>query len=116
MAELVQDGLVRLFVWDQDFVSAGERLGGAFELLGGHLGVPSPADEDLAEGDGPIDIQVGVDVLVYDLHNLGQRLDGVPPKGFAAEGGHELPLALHAVEVGSGGAPVTGEDQGFVAV
>src|SRR5918995_945494 len=82
MAEPVEDGVVGVFVWNEDLFSIGEGLRGAFELLGGHLGVPSLANEDLAEGYGSV----------------------------------ELPLALYAVEVGTGGASVPGKDQGFVAV
>src|SRR5215212_1695237 len=116
MAEVVQNRLVRFFVWDENFVSVGERLWCALELLGGHLGVSSPADEDLAQGDGCVEIQVGLHVLVHDFHDLGKGLDGVPPQGFAAEGANEFPLALHAVEVGARGASIPGEDQGFVTV
>src|SRR5215207_3450589 len=116
MAELVEDGLIGVFVWYEDLFSVGEGLRGALELLRGHLGVSSLTDEDLAEGYGSVDIQVGPDILVHDLHDLGQCLDGVPPQGLAAEGANELPLALHAVEVGTWGASVPGVDQGFVAV
>src|SRR5215207_4151909 len=116
MAELVEDGLIGVFVWYEDLFSVGEGLRGALELLGGHLGVSSLTDEDLAEGYGSVDIQVGPDVLVHDLHDLGQCLDGVPPQGLAAEGSDELPLALHAVEVGTRGASVPGVDQSLVAV
>src|SRR5829696_6390674 len=116
MAKLVEDGLIGVFVWYEDLFSVGEGLRDALELLGGHLGVSSLTDEDLAEGYGSVDIQVGPDVLVHDLHDLGQCLDGVPPQGLAAKGANELPLALHAVEVGTRGASVPGEDQGFVTV
>src|SRR5215211_2507789 len=116
MAKLVEDGLIGVFIWYEDLFSAGEGLRDALELLGGHLGVSSLTDEDLAEGYGSVDIQVGPDVLVHDLHDLGQCLDGVPPQGLATKGANELPLALHAVEVGTRGASVPGEDQGFVTV
>src|SRR5829696_5777265 len=116
MAKLVEDGLIGVFVWYEDLFSVGEGLRDALELLGGHLGVSSLTDEDLAEGYGSVDIQVGPDVLVHDLHDLGQCLDGVPPQGLAAKGASELPLALHAVEVGTRDASVPGEDQGFVTV
>src|SRR5918998_5136702 len=101
MAEVVEDCLVCVIVWYEDFVPVRKGLWGAFELLGGHLGVPSSADEDLTEGDGTVEIQVGLYVLVHYLHYLGECLDRVPPQGLAAEGGNELPLALHTVEVGS---------------
>src|SRR5918994_6719895 len=116
MAELVEDGLIGVFVWYEDLFSVGEGLRGTLELLGGHLGVSSLADEDLAQGDGSVEIQVGLDVLVHDQHDLGQGLDGVPPQSLAAKGANELPLALHAVEVGTRGSSVPGVDQGFVAV
>src|ERR671910_722564 len=116
MAELVEDGLIGVFVWYEDLFSVGEGLRGTLELLGGHLGVSSLADEDLAQGDGSVEIQVGLDVLVHDQHDLGQGLDGVPPQSLAAKGADELPLALHAVEVGARGTSVPGVDQGFVAV
>src|ERR671910_2783029 len=98
MAELVEDGLIGVFIWYEDLFSVGEGLRDALELLGGHLGVSSSANEDLTQGDGSVEIQVGLDVLVHDLHNLGQSLDGVPPQSLAAKGANELPLALHAVE------------------
>src|ERR687890_1937758 len=116
MAKFVQDLPVGFFVWYKDLFSVGKSLRGALELLGGHLGVSSLADEDPAEGYGPVEIQVGLDVLVHDRHDLGQCLDGVPPQCLAAKGANELPLALHAVEVGARGASVPGVDQGFVAV
>src|SRR5215208_6239765 len=116
MAELVEDGLIGVFVRYEDLFSVGEGLRDAFELLGGHLSVSSSADEDLAQGDGSVEVQVGLDVLVHDLHDLGQCLDSVPPQGLATEGSDELPLALHTVDVGTGGASVSGVDQGFVAV
>src|SRR5918993_6015825 len=116
MAELVEDGLIGVFVWYEDLFSVGEGLRGTLELLGGHLGVSSLADEDAAQGDGSLEIQVGLDVLVHDHHDLGQGLDGVPSQGLAAKGANELPLALHAIEVGTRGSSVPGVDQGFVAV
>src|SRR5918997_2103764 len=116
MAELVEDCLIGFLVRYEDLFSVGEGLRGALELLGGHLGVSSPADEDLAEGDGSVEIQVGLDVLVHDIHDLGQCLDGVPPQGLATEGSDELSLALHAVDVSTGSASVPGVDQGLVAV
>src|SRR5215208_5009133 len=116
MAELVEDGLIGVFVRYEDLFSVGEGLRDAFELLGGHLSVSSSADEDLAQGDGSVEVQVGLDVLVHDLHDLGQCLDSVPPQGLATEGSDELPLALHTVDVGTGGTSVSGIDQGFVAV
>src|SRR5215203_2273997 len=116
MAELVEDGLIGVFVRYEDLFSVGEGLRDAFDLLGGHLSVSSSADEDLAQGDGSVEVQVGLDVHVHDLRDLGQCLDGVPPQGLTAESSDELPLALHAVEVGTGGASVPGVDQGFVAV
>src|SRR5215204_261319 len=116
MAELIENGLIGVFLWYEDLFTVGEGLRGAFELLGGHLGVSSSADEDLAQRDGSVEIQVRLNVLVHDLHDLGQCLDGMPPQGLATEGSDELPLALHAVDVGTGGASVSGVDQGFVAV
>src|SRR5215217_3580756 len=116
MAELGEDGLIGFFDRYEDLFSVGEGLRGTLELLGGHLGVSSLADEDPAEGYGPVEIQVGLDILVHDHHDLGQCLDGVPPQGLAAKGTNELPLALHAVEVGTRGTSVPGVDQGFVAV
>src|SRR5919112_6269359 len=116
MAKFVQDLPVGFFVWYKDLFSVGKSLRGALELLGGHLCVSSLADENLAECYGSVEIQVGLDVLVHDRHDLGQCLDGMPPLCIAAEGSDELSLALHAVEVGAGGASVPGEDQGFVAV
>src|SRR5215211_3264076 len=116
MAEVVEDILVGIVVGDQDFVSVGEGLWGALELLGGHLGMSTSADEDLAQNHGRIEIEVRRYVLIHYFHDLGECLDGVPPQGFAAEGGHELPLALHAVEVGPWGSSISGVDQGFVTV
>src|SRR5918997_4509776 len=116
MAEIVQDILIRFVVGDQDFVSIGEGPGGALQLLGGHLGVPSSADEDLAHSHGRVKVEVRLYVLVHYVHDLRECLDGVPPEGFAAEGGHELPLTLHAVEVGPRSTSVSGEDQGLVPV
>src|SRR5215212_8408493 len=116
IAEVVEDGLIGVFVWYEDLLSVGEGLRGALELLGGHLGVSSIADKDPTQGDGSVEIQVSLDVLVHDRHDLGQRLDGVPPQGLAAKCANELPLALHAVEVGTRGSSVPGVDQGFMAV
>jgi hypothetical protein len=48
MAEIVEDCLIGFLVRYEDLFSVGEGLRGALELLGGHLGVPAPADEDLA--------------------------------------------------------------------
>jgi hypothetical protein len=44
MAELVEDCLIGFLVRYEDLFSVGEGLRGALELLGGHLGVSSPAD------------------------------------------------------------------------
>src|SRR5215216_1625490 len=116
MAELVEDGLIGVFVWYEDLFSVGEGLRGTLELLGCHLGVSSLADEDLAQGNGSVEIQVCLDVLVHDHHDLGQGLYGVPAQGLAAKGANELPLALHAIEVGTRSSSVPGVDQGFVAI
>jgi hypothetical protein len=48
MAELVEDCLIGFLVRYEDLFSVGEGLRGPLELLGGHLGVSSPAYEDLA--------------------------------------------------------------------
>src|SRR5918993_1422819 len=116
MAETAEDGPFGVFLWCEALFSVWEGLPGTLGVLGGHLGVSSLADEDLAQGDGSVEIQVGLDVLVHDQHDLGQGLDGVPPQSLAAKGANELPLALHAVEVGTRGSSVPGVDQGFVAV
>src|SRR5215212_801839 len=69
------------------------------------------ADEDLAQGDGSFEVEVGLHVFVHDLRGRGELLDYVPPQGLATKRRHELALALHPVEVPTRCSPVAGVEE-----